>query len=123
MQKEEFEKVTEAVFESLPEKFRVAIDNLRIIVEDGPREVPVRHRGYHPGGILLGLYEGVPLSRRGPDYGMYPVVPDTITLFKRNIEFSAKDDDEVRAILRDTLIHEIGHYFGMSERQIRDAGY
>jgi len=123
MQKEEFEKVAEDVFASLPEKFRVAIDNVRIVIEEGFPELQMGRRGYHPGGILLGLYEGIPLSRRGPGYGMYPVVPDTITLFKGNIERIARNEDEVRGILRDTLIHEIGHYFGMSERQIRDAGY
>jgi predicted Zn-dependent protease with MMP-like domain len=123
MQKEEFEKVAQEVFESLPDTFRMAIDNVRIIVEEGVPDLKVGRRGYHPGGILLGLYEGIPLSRRGPAYGMYPILPDTITLFKSSIEAIARSDGEVRLILRDTLIHEIGHYFGMSERQIRDAGY
>jgi predicted Zn-dependent protease with MMP-like domain len=123
MLKEEFEKLAEEVFESLPGKFREAIDNVRIIVEERPVEVSAGRRGYHPRGILLGLYEGIPLNRRGPGYGMYPVLPDTITLFKSSIESIARDDEEIRTILRDTLIHEIGHYFGMSEREIRSAGY
>jgi predicted Zn-dependent protease with MMP-like domain len=123
MQKEEFEKVAQEVFESLPDTFRMAIDNVRIMVEEGIPDARVGRRGYHPEGILLGLYEGIPLNRRGPAYGMYPVLPDTITLFKSSIEAIARSDDEVRMILRDTLIHEIGHYFGMSERQIRNAGY
>jgi predicted Zn-dependent protease with MMP-like domain len=73
--------------------------------------------------MLLGLYEGIPLTRRGVDYGMYPVVPDRITLFKQNIEIIARDEQELRAKIREVLIHEIGHYYGMSETEIRRAGY
>ncbi len=123
MDHDAFEQVAQEVFDALPEKFRSAIENVRIIVaEDDPRTLTLR-RGYHPRGVLLGLYEGVPLTRRGTGYGMYPVTPDTITLFRRSIESICRTDDEVRAVIRDTLIHEIGHYFGMTEREIREAGY
>jgi predicted Zn-dependent protease with MMP-like domain len=123
MEKEEFEKIAQDVFNGLPEMFRVAIDNVRIIVEEEVHESEAYRRGYRPKGILLGLYEGVALTRRGSGYGTYPVVPDTITLFKRNIESMTRSDEELRAAIRDTLIHEIGHYFGLSEREIRNAGY
>ena len=123
MDYDEFERVAQAEFDHLPEKFRSAIDNVRIVVaEDAPRTLSIR-KGYSPRGVLLGLYEGIPLTRRGTGYGMYPVTPDTITLFQRSIESVSRTDQEVRALIRDTLIHEIGHYFGMSEREIRDAGY
>ncbi len=123
MDREEFERVAQGVFDALPERFRGAIDNVRIIVVDGEPEVPAFRRGYRPRGLLLGLYEGIPLTRRGTGYGMYPVMPDTITLFRRNIESISRTEEEIRAVIRDTLIHEIGHYFGMSEQEIRDAGY
>ena len=73
--------------------------------------------------MLLGLYEGIPLTRRGAEYGVYPVVPDTITLYQKNIEAVSRSDEEVRGTIRDVLIHEIGHYFGMTDAEIRKAGY
>jgi len=121
MDREEFERVAGEVFESLPAPFRGAIDNVRIVVEDRPQGRT--KAGYRPGTILLGLYEGVPLTKRDTSYGAYPVLPDTITLYRDNIAAVARTDEEMRGVLRDTLIHEIGHYFGMSEREIRAAGY
>jgi len=123
MKREEFEKIAEETFDALPDPFRKAIDNVRIIVEDFPSETMARRKGYRPATLLLGLYEGIPLPRRGTEYGMYPVVPDTITLYHGNIEAVADSEEDVPVIIRETLIHEIGHYFGMSEREIRAAGY
>lgn len=123
MDREEFEKVVGQVFDSLPAKFHATIDNVHIIVEDLPEARSNARRGIRSGGILLGLYEGIPLTKRGADYGMYPVLPDRITLFRRNIEAVARNDEELRAKIREVLIHEIGHYYGMSETEIRRAGY
>ena len=111
------------VFEALPELFRKSIDNVHIVVEDLPAGQVSRRAGVRAGGVLLGLYEGVPLTKRDTGYGMVPVLPDRITLFKRNLERFSRTDEELRVNIRDTLIHEIGHYYGMSERQIRAAGY
>jgi predicted Zn-dependent protease with MMP-like domain len=123
MDREEFEKVVQEVFDSLPPKFHATIENVYIVVEELPDSRSNARKGIRSGGILLGLYEGIPLTKRGLDYGMYPVVPDRITLFRRNIEAIARDDQELRAKIRDVLIHEIGHYYGMSESEIRRAGY
>jgi predicted Zn-dependent protease with MMP-like domain len=121
--RDDFELLVEEEFARLPDRFRAAMDNVHIVIEDVPRgPVPVR-KGTRNGTVLLGLYQGVPLTKRGTDYGMVPVVPDRITLFRKNIELVAGDASGVRAVVRDTLIHEIGHYFGMSEREIRQAGY
>ncbi len=120
---EEFERVVSEVFEGLPDLFRRNIDNVHIAVEDAPPEGVGRRRGVRSGGVLLGLYEGVPLTRRGSWYGMAPVLPDRITLFKANLEAFSRTGEELRENIRDTLIHEIGHYYGMTERQIRAAGY
>lgn len=113
-----FEQIVEEEFDAVPDIFKTNLENVRIVVryDRGPQ----RGRGR---GLLLGLYEGVPLSKRGSDYGVYPVVPDTITLFQQNIEEIAGDEAEVRRQIRVTLIHEIGHYYGMSEADIRRAGY
>jgi predicted Zn-dependent protease with MMP-like domain len=123
MEKEEFERVAQEVFDTLPAPFRDAIENVHIVVEDRPSRSVGARAGYRPGTLLLGLYEGVPLTKRGTSYGMYAVVPDKITLYRENIGAVARGNEETRAVLRDTLIHEIGHFFGMSERQIRAAGY
>jgi predicted Zn-dependent protease with MMP-like domain len=123
MDREGFEKVAQEVFDSLPPPFLGAIDNVHIVVEDRPSRETGARVGYRPGTLLLGLYEGIPLTKRGSSYGMYGVVPDKITLYRENIRAVAPADEEMRRVIRDTLIHEIGHYFGMNERQIRAAGY
>ncbi len=122
MTHEEFERVVLEVFEGLPELFRKSIQNVHIVVEDDVPERLGGRRGRR-GSVLLGLYEGVPLTRRGVDYGMAPVLPDRITLFKDNLEAFSPNEPELRRNIRETLLHEIGHYYGMSEHQIRAAGY
>src|SRR5512136_3173254 len=109
-----FEQIVEEEFEALPDLFRHHLENVRIVVEDQPEHQRVREKS-----ILLGLYQGIPLSKRGNDYGMYPVIPDTITLYHANIERVAGGVEEIRRQIRQTLIHEIGHYYGMSEADIR----
>lgn len=113
MERREFEAIVRDTYNSLPKKFLKALENLEIIVEARPS------RRYGK-GMLLGLYEGVPLPRRGWGYSM--ALPDRITLFQRNIErISGGADDEIRRQIRKTLIHEIGHYFGMNEEEVRKA--
>jgi predicted Zn-dependent protease with MMP-like domain len=123
MTREEFEHMLQEAFDALPERFRVSIENVRVIVEE--KESPrTRERvGVRSGSMLLGLYEGIPLTRRGSHYGMAPAIPDTITLYQRNIEAVARTPHEIRDVIRDVLIHELGHYFGMTEEEIRRAGY
>jgi predicted Zn-dependent protease with MMP-like domain len=119
----EFKKVTQEAYDSLPERFRSTIDNVHIVIEDQPDEEMRRAAKTPRKGLLLGLYQGVPRNKRGTAYGAYPVVPDKITLYKKNIEAVADSNGAVRSTIRDVLIHEIGHYFGMTEEDIRDAGY
>jgi predicted Zn-dependent protease with MMP-like domain len=123
MDRDEFEKVVQDVFDALPAQFHETMDNVHIVVEELPAMHSPGRRGIRSAGLLLGLYEGIPLTRRGAEYGMYPVVPDRITLFRQNIEAVSRNDRELRARIRETLIHEIGHYYGMSELEIRRAGY
>src|SRR5512140_408119 len=123
MDRKEFERVAGEVVDSLPEMFQRTMDNVHIVVEDVPEPGRKLPGGVRKGSILLGLYEGVPLHRRDTSYGMYPVVPDKITLYQTNIEEICTTDQEIRAKIREVLIHEIGHYYGMSEAEIRRAGY
>jgi len=123
MTRDEFEEIAQEAFDSLPERFRSTIENVRIAVKDTDDEGARRRAHVRSGAMLLGLYEGVPLNKRGSSYGVYPVIPDSITLFQRNIESISRSPDEIRAAIRSVLIHEIGHYYGMSEEEIRKAGF
>lgn len=123
MTREAFEKVVEESFEMLPEMFREAIDNVGVVVEDLPNDDIVRRMSLRSKRDLLGLYQGVPLPLRGTWYGTQPMLPDIISLYQHNIEAVSRSEAELRGKIRDVLIHEIGHYFGMDEDQIRAAGY
>jgi predicted Zn-dependent protease with MMP-like domain len=123
MTREEFEHMVQEAFDSLPERFRSSVENVRVIVEDKDSPRTRKRIGVRSGSFLLGLYEGIPLTRRGSHYGMAPAIPDTITLYQRNIEAVVRTRQEVTDVVRDVLIHELGHYFGMTEEEIRRAGY
>ncbi len=123
MDRSAFEHLVELTFEKLPEQFKKAIENVGVVVEDQPDEelaATMRLRSRHD---LLGLYQGIPLTSRGTWYGMTPVTPDKITLYQKNIEARCRTEDEIAARIYEVLVHEIGHYFGMSEEEIRLAGY
>ncbi len=123
MEKEEFEAIVAQVFDRLPERFHEAIENVGIIVEDYPDDALVRQLGLKSRHHLYGLYQGIPLTKRGSWYGSSPVTPDRISLYRKNIEAGCRTDMEVAERIYDVLIHEIGHYFGMNEDEIRSAGY
>lgn len=119
----EFEQIVEKSFDLLPEKFRSAIENVGIVVEPLPTDEIVRKMHLRSRYHLLGLYQGIPLTLRGQWYGMSPVAPDRISLYQKNIEASVNGGEELEARIAEVLIHEIGHYFGMSDDEIRKAGY
>ncbi len=123
MDRETFEAIAEEAFGLLPEKFRKAIDNVAIVVEDYPTDETIRKMHLRSKYQLLGLYQGVPLTMRGTWYGMTPTPPDRVTLYQRNIEAVSHSEESIKENIREVLIHEIGHYFGMSEEEIRKAGF
>lgn len=123
VKKEEFENLTQAAFDALPESFQHHLDNVQIVVEDYPSEQTRAAMGLASRASLYGLYEGIPLNKRGTWYGMYPAVPDKITLYQKNIERDARTIAELKDRIRDVLIHEIAHYYGMNEEEVRAAGY
>lgn len=120
MTREYFEEIAQRAFDSLPEAFRGRVENVQIVVEDYPSSDAL-DRTRAGKYSLLGLYQGVPLPHRGTSYGMYPVGPDKITLYQKNIEHVCQTDAEVEHRIVEVLFHEIGHYFGMNEEQIREA--
>jgi predicted Zn-dependent protease with MMP-like domain len=118
MQREKFESLVADALASIPRRFREAIKNLAIVVEDEPSRDLLREMEIEPPGTLLGLYSGTPLTERGWDYGNR--LPDRILLFQGPLERESEDEDDLVVAIGETLIHEIGHYFGMSEEQIEE---
>ena len=111
--------VAEAL-ESLPDEVLGWLDNVAIIVGDRPTLQQLAQVGLGPGDLLFGLYVGVPKTRRGFTYG--ETIPDKILIFQRPIERVCRTPAQVRAEVRRTVLHEIGHHFGMDEGQLRAAG-
>ena len=119
MRRWHFEKLVAEALDELPRRFRRGLRNIAVVVESEPSQALLEEMGLWPHRTLLGLYQGVPLPRRGLSYGN--VLPDRITLFQRSIEDECDDDEEeIVVAIGETLIHELGHYFGMSEEQIME---
>ena len=120
MTRERFEHIAQEAFDSLPNDFTDRVENVRIVVEDYPDDdalQSVKARRYS----LLGLYQGIPLPKRGTWYGMTATLPDKITLYQKNIEAVCRSDEEIEHRIVEVLFHELGHYFGMDEAQVRAA--
>ncbi len=107
MTRDEFEVIVRESLKKLPKILREKLINVEIVIED--ETIPQKN--------LLGLYQGVPLKKRGFWYGN--VLPDKITIFKKNIELIAKNDEEIKNLIYEVLIHEIGHYFGFEEEDLK----
>jgi predicted Zn-dependent protease with MMP-like domain len=118
MKREEFTRVMEDALDSLPEEFRSRMSNVAVLVEDFPSG-RLSNRFCKGKELLLGLFHGVPITRKsvfdlstGPDY---------VVLYQKNIEAVCSTEAEIREQIRRTVIHEIGHYFGMDEEQLKDV--
>ena len=98
--------------------FRDALANVAIVIEDEPAVAQLEGAGIEPPDTLLGLYEGIPLTERQWAHGN--TLPDKITLFQGPIEDASDDEDDAVVAIGETLIHEIGHYFGLSEEEIEE---
>lgn len=116
--REEFEKLAEIALEQLPEEYRKYFENITVIVEDYPSSEEAgrvnTRREY-----LLGLFSGVPYPRKKGFFDIPYPLPDKIILFQRNIESICSTEGELIEQIQKTLIHEVGHYFGFSERDLR----
>ncbi len=116
MTRREFEDQVAAALRAIPARFRKAMQNLAIVVEDEPSRELLAEMDIAPPDTLFGLYQGTPLTERRWDYGN--ALPDRILLFQGPHEREAESDDELVGSIAETLIHEIGHYFGLSEEEI-----
>jgi predicted Zn-dependent protease with MMP-like domain len=117
----EFNRLVDESLETIPELFKSKLDNIVFIIEDYPGVDDMRRLKLNDRTSLLGLYSGVPYTHRTTWYG--GTVPDRILLFKKNIEVLCRTEAELRSKIREVIIHEIAHYFGMGEKEIREAGY
>ena len=116
MNRTAFERHVSDALATIPKRFRDAMRNIAIVVEDEPSPTLLREMEIEPPDTLFGLYQGVPLTERRWDYGNS--LPDRIVLFQGPHEREARDDDDLIGSIGETLIHEIGHYFGLSEEEI-----
>ena len=118
MTRDRFQRLVVEAVALIPKRFRREMKNLALVVEDEPAPELLEEMEIDPPDSLYGLYQGTPLPERTWAYGNN--LPDRITLFQRPIEEDCEDEDEVRAVIGETLIHEVGHYFGMSEEEIEE---
>ena len=118
MKREHFVKVVEETLDSLPQEFRSRIRNVAVLVEDVPPNQPSPQAGQQR-RLLLGLFHGVPTTKKS--VFDLPTGPDHIVLYQKNIEAVCSNEAEVRHQIRQTLMHELGHYFGMTEEQLKDV--
>lgn len=118
--REEFEEIVFKALDELPQEFRDKLENVDVVIEDSPsKEVAAQIKGAHK-CLILGLYQGIPLSKRTHDYGM--VMPDKISIFKKNIEMTCKTKDDVTKTVTHTLQHELAHHLGISDDRLRELG-
>ena len=118
MTRDAFKALVEEAIDTIPRRFAREVRNLAIVIEDEPSADLLDEMEIEPPDSLYGLYQGTPLTERTWPWGN--ALPDRITLFQKPIEEDCEDEDEVRAVIGETLIHEVGHYFGLSEEEIEE---
>ena len=118
MTRPEFEAYVKEAIETIPLRFRRAVKNLAIVVEDEPSAATLSEMEIEPPDSLFGLYQGTPLPERTWGYGN--TLPDRITLYQGPIEDASENEDDLVICIGETLIHELGHYFGLSEEEIEE---
>jgi predicted Zn-dependent protease with MMP-like domain len=114
-----FEQCVAEALATIPRRFRDAMSNIAIVVEDEPPDDLLEEMEIDPPDTLFGLYQGTPLTERQWAFGN--ALPDRILIFQGPHEREAEDDDDLIVSIGETLIHEIGHYFGMSEEEIEEV--
>ena len=113
MTRRQFEALVEKALRRLPKAFKDKIKNVAVVVEDWADDETLADMGIEPPDTLYGLYRGIDLTRRDSGYGN--VLPDTVTIYQGPIEEDCEDEDEMGDLVRETVIHEIGHYFGLDD--------
>jgi predicted Zn-dependent protease with MMP-like domain len=118
--RERFEQMVADALDSIPAALGAEMDNVAVMVEEWPNAVQLARLA--PGHTLLGLYEGVPVTRRGP-LSYSGVTPDRITIFQGPLSRMAHDELDLAARVRVTVLHEVGHYFGMTDARLHELGW
>ena len=118
MTRTQFEALVESALKKLPRSFRQKMANIAVVVEDWADEETLRDMGIEPPDTLYGLYRGIDLTRRDSGYGN--VLPDTIHIYQGPIEEDCDDPEEMAEMVRDVVIHEVGHYFGLDDETMED---
>ena len=118
MDRRTFQDLVEDALREIPRRFRDAMKNVAVIVEDEPPRHVLAEMEIEPPDSLFGLYHGTPLPERSWGYGN--TLPDRISIYQRPIEEACEDEEEIRDCVAETVIHEFGHYFGMDEDQIEE---
>ena len=113
MTRRQFEGVVERALVRLPRQFRDKLANIVVVVEDWADDDTLEEMGIEPPDTLYGLYRGVDLTHRDSSYAN--VLPDTVTIYQGPIEEDCEDEAEMQDVIRDTVVHEIGHYFGLDD--------
>jgi predicted Zn-dependent protease with MMP-like domain len=118
MNRAAFERLVAEAVTLIPRRFRREMKNLALVVEEEPSPELLAEMEIEPPDSLYGLYQGTPLTER--TWGWGNALPDRITIYQRPIEEDCEDEEEMRAVIGETLIHEVGHYFGLSEEEIEE---
>lgn len=121
MSPETFEQMVSEALAQLPKEFQEKLHNVAVTIEDEPSWEQIRKMRLQRNMTLFGLYEGIPQTKRGSNYTM--VLPDKITIFQKPIEDYYQTPEEIKHQVRSTVLHEIGHHFGMSDKQLRKLNY
>ncbi len=117
----DFARLVAEALEGLPPEIRERMENVEVVIADWPTRTQLRRAGLRPGQTLFGLYEGVPLTQRTGGYNLVP--PDKITIFRGPILAAFRTPEEMRQQVRRTVLHEIGHHFGLDEERLRALDY
>jgi predicted Zn-dependent protease with MMP-like domain len=117
----EFARLVEEALEDLPPEIRERMENVEVVIADWPTRAQLRRAGLRPGQMLFGLYEGIPLTQRTSGYNLVP--PDKITIFRGPILAAFRTPEEMRRQVRRTVLHEVGHHFGLDEEHLRALDY
>ena len=118
MTRSDFRALVDEALETIPQRFRDAMQNIAIVIEDEPTPEQLAEVEIEPPDTLLGLYQGTPLTERQWAHGN--VLPDKISIFRLPILEDSFDEDDIVVGIGETLIHEVGHYFGLSEEEIEE---
>jgi predicted Zn-dependent protease with MMP-like domain len=118
LSRREFERLVERALQRLPRSFREKLENIAVVVEDWADEETLEEMEIEPPDTLYGLYRGTDLTHR--DSGYANVLPDVITIYQGPIQEDADSLADMEALVQDTVVHEIGHYFGLDDDRLEE---